>query len=203
MAKQPFIYSKLDDAFSKCFIQEVEEISNSMRDGYISEANTLRYNHGISFRSPVNNASDDTREMKRHSSFLELSYSDIIRGRVEKIFFDSINVSKILTESVTGELLKVVSDASKKSGMVIDGSNKSVHEAFYNILEKMDLTLDANGELSMPTIFVSPDGFQKIQNAPPADEEFNKRLEALKQKKKQDALDREMKRLSRFERDKQ
>lgn len=200
MSKRPIYDSKLDRAFMNSFIQDVMERTKTMRGELLNEKNTLRYNHGRVFESPANKHGAGSGEMKKHSSMFEISYQDIVAGNAQTIFLNAHELSEQMNESVTGEMIRVVSDATEKTGNVVSAKDKSIHEALYDSLKMIELPLDENGELSMPTMMVSPQTLEQIKNAPPASPEFNARLEKLKQKKKNEAIEREAQRLAKFER---
>jgi len=182
------------------FAKDVVDRSNLMRGAILNPNNVLRYNHGGTFQSPANTKGDQTGEFKKHSSVTEISIDDIVTGRTIKIFANAQDVSEQMHESITGEVIKAVSSVTEKTGNVVDGRDKPIHEALYESLEKLELPLDENGELSMPTMMVAPALYDKLKHPPSTGEEFEKRLEALKVKKKNEAIQREKDRISRFER---
>lgn len=200
MAKQPLVNPQLENDFMRSFAKDVMERSNAMRGEFLSPENTLRYNHGSMFKSPANTKGGQSAGIKKHSSITEISYADIVSGNIAQIFFSAQDVSKQMTESITGEMIRVVTNATEETGNIINTKEKSIHEAFYESMEMMELPLDEDGELSMPTMMVGPEVFEKLKNAPPADDELNARLEALKKRKKEEAIEREKLRLSKFER---
>lgn len=182
------------------FAQDIMDRAKVMRQELLSPKNVSRYNHGGTFESPANTKGDKTAELTRHSATTELSLEDIISGNSIKIFSSAQDVSEQMNKSITGEMIKVVSSSTEKTGNVVDGKDKPFHEALYETVEMLELPLDDNGELSMPIMMVSPDLYQKIHDKPPTDAEFDARFEDLKARKKVEAITREKNRLARFER---
>lgn len=199
MTKQPFVNPQLEIAFMMSFTNDVSKQFSTIRDNLISSKNVLAYNHGNNFQSPANPHGGDPTGIKKHSTFTEISLEDIREQNAERIFLNAQEMSNQMQTLLHGELIRVVSEATEKTGNIVDGKGKTIHETLYKSLEMLEPTLDENGELSMPTIMVHPED-TRFQNPPKESPEFTKRFEALKLQKKIEATEKEAQRLMKFER---
>jgi hypothetical protein len=98
-------------------------------------------------------------------------------------------------------LVETLSHSTEKSGQVVDGAQKTFPESMYEMVEKMELPLDKEGELSMPTMIIHPSQSPKLEaQFTSAGPEFEEKFAELKDRKKKEAQEREEQRLARFER---
>jgi hypothetical protein len=63
-------------------------------------------------------------------------------------------------------------------------------ELLYEMLEKLEFSLDENDEIVMPSLLMHPDQVEKIRELPPPTPEQQRKLEELKQRKREEALAR-------------
>jgi len=199
MTKQPFLNPQLEEAFMTSFTNDVSKQFSAIRDNLVSSKNVLAYNHGHNFQNPANPHGGDSTGIKKHSTVTEISFEDIREQNAERIFLNAQEMSNQMQTLFHGELIQVVSEATEKTGNIVDGKGKTIHETLYETLEMLEPILDENGELSMPTIMVHPDD-TRFQKPLKEDPEFTKRFEALKLQKKIEATEKEAQRLMKFER---
>jgi len=95
-------------------------------------------------------------------------------------------------------LFDTVREATEKTGMGFDAGGKPFHPSMpWDMLERMDVDFDTNGEPVMPTLVVHPDMFKAIEKKIPeweSDPELQKRRNGVLAKKKGEWLDREARR---------
>jgi len=199
MAKQPFLNPLLEEAFMMSFTNDVSKQFSAKRDNLVSSKNVLAYTHGDNFQSPANPHGGDSAGIKKHSTFTEISLEEIREQKAERIFINAQEMSTQMQTLFHGEMIRVVSEATEKTGNIVDGKGKSIHETLYEMLEMLEPVLDENGELSMPTIMLHPDSYERLQNLTKENPEFTERFEALKLKKKIEATEKEVQRLMKFE----
>lgn len=97
-------------------------------------------------------------------------------------------------------MYRSISSASEQSGNVVDAQKEgSLPAAFARMLEKIEFSVDKDGNVTLPQIHVGPntlDSFQRaISEAPP---EYHNQIEEIMKRKRAEALKREADRKARF-----
>jgi hypothetical protein len=201
MGKVPFLFPDVEVEFTKGFSKAIDSNFRMFSEQYMSPDNVLKFNHGRMWEAPANASGDTMGEMSEHGTETKLSLKDIAEGNVESIFRAISQVTDDIKTQVERQLFDIITTSTEKSGNVVNGSQKTFPQSMYEMLEMMQLPLDDAGELSMPTMFIHPSQTAKLKaELDSAGKEFGERFEALKEKKKAEAQERERQRLARFER---
>ncbi|MCZ4354894.1 hypothetical protein O4H61_20525 [Roseovarius aestuarii] len=201
MGKVPFHFPEVETEFMKGFAEAIGENARILRERYMAPDNVLKFSHGRTWEAPANALGDTTGEIKQHGTETELNLKDIAAGKVETVFLAVSQVTDDMNSQMERLLFETMSNSTKKSGQVVDGSQKTFPESMYEMLEMMELPLDDDGELSMPTMFIHPSQSAKLEaQVKSAGIEFDEKFSALKERKKFEAQERERQRLARFER---
>lgn len=203
MTKIPFMFKGLKSEFMNGFAEAVGENSRILRERFVAADNVISFNHGRIWEMPCNTPGDAATELKEHGASIEFKLDDIIDGRVEIVFEAILQMTSDLNAQSERLLINTLSESTEKSGQVVDGTQATFPESMFKMLELIELPLDGKGELSMPKIIVHPSQIAKMEaEMSLAGTEFTVKFEALKAQKKQEAMEREEKRLARFERPK-
>jgi hypothetical protein len=201
MGKCPFLREAASSTFMKSFTKEIGERTRNLQVQYMSPSNVLRFRHGHTWDAPANELGDKSGGFEKHGVTTEIKLSDIAEGKMHTIFEQIFEVSESLHSQIQTVLFEVLNRSTEKSGQVISMSGKKIPDAMYEMLERMELPLDGDGELSMPSMFVHPSQTQSIfKQLKEAGPDFEKRIEDLKARKKHEAETRELARVSRYER---
>lgn len=70
-------------------------------------------------------------------------------------------ISFVMGEQLQAQLLEHIGRLSDASGMTVSGAGKDFFDGWIEALERMDLSVDDDGELVLPTIVVNPADFRK------------------------------------------
>lgn len=200
MGKCPFFDPELQDAFVAGFVHDVSEYSRQMREQIMCPGNVLRLTHGRKWEAPANKLGDTIGEMEKHGTETSLNLRDIVEGRTDLILENVLNVASSIHDQMTGLLIGTLERSTESSGQYVDAAGRQLPEAMFELFEKMEFSLDEHGELSMPSMLIHPSQAQRVrQQLEATSPEHQERFEALKLKKKEEAQQRELTRLSRFE----
>lgn len=201
MRKVPFIDRDLQSAFMKSFTQDVSSIAEAYRNQYLHPDNVLSFNHGRRWEAPANKVGDRVGHIQMHGTETTIDLSDIVAGKVEVIFETAVQVSNSMHEQMTKMLVETLHRGTEATGQTVDASGRPMYEAMYEVLEKMPPTLNDDGELSMPTMFIHPSQSEKIsKDLNSAGSDFERKFDALKERKRAEALKNEADRIAKFER---
>jgi hypothetical protein len=128
-----------------------------------------------------------------------VKWADIADHDISIICQSISSIANNMADEQIKHLFQSVSKVCDRSGNVVDAAQRSIPDAFMEMLEKIEFGIGADGEVSMPSIYVGPSMgdriLQELQNQPP---EFQAKAEALIEQKKANALASEEARLARF-----
>lgn len=188
-----------EEEFHQSFAKLLVQIQKESFSKYLNPENTHRFKHGGQWTYP---AAPDVLpgDMKSHSAQTEVSFDRIVNHDLTVID----QVFRQLTESMEKQFAQMmystVSAAAESVGNMVDAKAAgSPHEAFAQMLEKIQFSADKFGNVNLPTIHLGTEAFQTLQrSAADAPPEFHQRFEAIKARKIAEALENEVKRKARF-----
>jgi hypothetical protein len=200
--RAPFASKRLNQAVAKSFVDEIAELVRCEQAVYLDANNTMKFQHGRRWASPVNALGEKEGEMEHHSVESSLALADVVKGDPAVIFTHTAEISRAMISSFERMLFAKLYEVTAKTGNVVNAAeHNSQLEAFAETLETIEMSVDEDGNLNLPTIFIHPSQTEKlkkeIENASP---ELHERIESIKTKKLQVATQKEEERKNRFER---
>lgn len=199
--KIPFLQKKLSRAYMHGFAKDIGDRSEQMRTTVMDPRNVLAFHHGKKWDSPANEVGDTSAQLTHHSSETELHLRDVVAGDANITFRAVKQVSEQMHSSMMGMMIAKLNETTNKTGNVVDAVNRPFPEAFAEMLEMLQPSLDENGELQMPTMLVAPSqGHKFVAALEDAGPDFKRHIENVKVRKKREAEENEIIRIDRFER---
>ena len=194
-----FAYDAGAQAFNDAFTRTIAKIHKDTIAKYLPPENTHRFPHGGTWSDPGNTRALGG-QMQTHSAFLETRFEDIVNNNLDIIVRSFGALAESLHQQFATMLYSTVNDVCERTGNTVDAKVEgSLEAAFMAVLEKIELGVDHNGNVSMPEFHVSPDVGKRmlaaLENSPP---EYKERIEALKTRKTAEALAREAERKAKF-----
>lgn len=195
-----YLSDEMDEGeFLQSFVKLLAQLQKESFSKYLSPENTHRFKHGGQWAHP---AAPDVLpgDMSAHSAQTEVSFDRIVNH-------DLTVIGQVLGELLEGMerqfmqmVYSTVSAAAEAVGNTVDAKEAgSPHEAFAQMLEKIQFSADKFGNVTPPTMHLGPATFQALQrSAADAPPEFHQRVEAIKARKTADALELEVQRKARF-----
>lgn len=198
--KKPFTNRQAAEGFHSAFAERVSELLSKSREQFVSEDNVHRFNHGRGMQSHNSSFPDEVTTMKSYSHELTLPHEDVANYRTEKLNSLVTDLANEMIRTFETDLFKTLSDSCDRIGNVVEGKDKSVAESMCEVMEKIALAVGRDGEVSMPTMYVGSDVFEKmkLEQAAGVSPAINERLEAIKKSKIAQAHEEEAKRIARF-----
>lgn len=168
---------------------------------FVSPHNVLRMNHGSQW---VHSARAPEPDTSMHSISTEwlIPFKDIADNDLSLIARSIQPVSEDMSRQFAQRMYGVVSAAAESAGNVVDAKIAgSVTASLIEMMSKIELGVDRDGNVSMPQIHVGPEAYDKLAKAlKNMEPEVAAELERLKEEKSQQALQREAERRAKFRR---
>lgn len=193
-----------EEAFARSVTRMLGALQERERATFVSNRNVLRMNHG---RQWVHSAREPEPDTSMHSISSEwlVSFKEIADNDLSLIARSLLPVSEDMARQFALNMYGVVGAAAEQVGNVVDAKAAgSVAASLIEMMSKIELGVDRDGNVSMPQIHAGPDAYAKLveamQNIDPKDAaEF----ERLKQEKSRQAIEREAERRAKFRRAKE
>ena len=190
-----------DRAFENSVVKLLGQLQSRSRQMFISEQNTLHMNHGGAWVNAASNPEPDT-SMHTISAELMIPYKDIADNDLGLIARSILPLSEEMEKQFAFNMYGMVNTAAEKVGNVVDArAAGSIAESMLEILRKIELGVDRDGNVSMPQIHVGPEMFERItkelENVPP---DLKAEIERVKAVKVEAALQGEADRKAKFKR---
>lgn len=200
--RTPFVSGRLQDAVAKSFMEEIADLVRRQHEVYLDPNNTMTFQHGQRWESPANDLGDKSGEMEQHSVESTLALADIVKGNPALTFKHTNEIARAMNSSFEKMLFFKMNEVTQRTGNVVNAAeHNSQLEAFAASLERIEMSVDDEGNLNLPTFFIHPSQHEKlmkeIEAAPP---ELHERIEGIKAKKLEEATKKEADRKGRFER---
>jgi hypothetical protein len=191
-------YVKETRAIQDATTEAIAAVARSRVHELIPEDNVRQFMHGTGWSSPAS-PELGSDEMIRIEHVSTVNFSDIADHELSIISAAIREIANGMADKQIENMFQSVSKACDRSGNTVDAAQRSFPDAFMEMLEKIEFGVCADGEVSMPTVYVGPKMGDKIveelKSQPP---EYQARAEALIEEKKAAALAKEEARLSRF-----
>lgn len=194
-----FADERASSAFDKSIMAFLATVQKGIVFKLLSPENMHRLRHGGQWSHPglphaVN------RDLEQHSSVASIPFEDIVKHDLGIIDRFVQKFTQDMERQFSQMIFSTVATACNQTGNIVDAKAAgSAHEAFAEMIEKIEFSADKFGTVKFPEIHAGPEAAAKLkkslEDAPPA---FQQRIEEIKARKIAEALDREAKRKARF-----
>ena len=185
-------------AIQEATTEMITAIARSRVHEFIPEENTRQFIHGTGWSSPAS-PERVPEEMLTIKNVFTVKWADVADHDLSIVSASIMSIANSMADQQIKNMFQSVSKACDRSGNVVDAAQRSIPDAFMGMLEKIEFGVGADGDVSMPSIYVGPEMatrvLDELQNQPP---EYQARAEAMIEKKKAAALANEQARLDRF-----
>lgn len=138
--------------------------------------------------SVVDSRSDGRLDLPSERVGFEMGWErdDVLKGNFEALVLQLDSASGELGEKLVGMFVKTMGAVTDSTGNVVDAQGSPLtFELLYEMLDKIEYTLDDDDELEMPSLVMHPDMVKKLPKPTPEQEAA---LEELKQRKREELL---------------
>ena len=195
--KVPYLFEDESKAFSESVFHLIDAVKQLRLSPYISKENTNFFFHGGGWQVANTDADNE-------SNYNELQIEVSIKN--EQIRLNDIQGFIDFIEGFAGgmadEMMKgmfsTLNEACDKSGNVVKHeSGKTEAESFKEAIEKIQFSVDKQGQVQLPSVVVSPDN-KLLEHLHAQDEGFRQEIDEIIERKSKEALQREEERLNKF-----
>jgi hypothetical protein len=182
----PFDVPEYESAFQTFFGEAIHEVAVA-RDPLISEIPFEQSPGALGSVIQDQHGNDVDLVADSVSTEFSMSRDSAIQGDVEALLLLADSLSEDLAKGLAESIFGSLNTVTEATGNVIDAAGKPTYEAIIEALETIELGLTDDGELSLPTIFMSPSAMEKL---PPPTPEQEARVEKLKKERLEELLAR-------------
>jgi hypothetical protein len=195
-----FERNAIGEAIHVAFMRHLARTQSTIMATYMPPENVQRYRHGGSWRNP---GANDDREtgMQVHSAQHAVGFDDVVGHDLPMINRFTESVTDQFHQQFALMFYSTIGEAAESVGNTVDAAGMAPEEAFYNLLEAVEVSADPDGSIRWPEFRGGgdfPDTVAKAVEA--AGPEYRARLETLVAAKTEKALAKEAERKTRFAR---
>lgn len=188
-------------AFNTAFTHMLAKLQQEIISQYISPGNTHRFRHGGDWKHPGAPEAIGYG-MQTHSAVVETQFQDLIDNDLDSIERNARHLTEAMQRQFAQMIYSTVGAACDQTGNIVDAKAEgSLEDAFMVMIEKIQFSADKSGKVNLPEVHVAPDtGARMIAALEATSPEYKERLEILKARKIEEALEREVERKAKFAR---
>lgn len=186
-------------AFERTVVELMGRLVDRERGALVSGRNVLRMNHGGHW---VHSAREPEPDTSMHSISTEwlLPFEELANNDLGLITRSIVPVSENMSRQFAQAMYGMVGAVAERVGNVVDAKSAgSVSASLIEMMSKIELGVDRDGNVSMPEIHAGPEAHAKlVEGLKSMSPEDAAELERLRLEKSRQALDREEERRGRF-----
>lgn len=190
----PFALYEYDAAFSRFFGQAVRALARA-RSPLLSEMQFMEVSGTLGSRVRTRAGMDVELEPGGVDMDVTADLNAVRAGDFTVLHVEMDGAADRLAEGLVGFFVEGMNKVTEGTGNVVDaGGQKVSFELIYEMLEKVEFSVDENDELVMPSLLMHPTQAEKLQELEPPTPDQERRLAELKQRKREEALARRRRR---------
>jgi hypothetical protein len=138
--------------------------------------------------SVVDSRTDERLDLSSEPVGFEMGWEpdDVLKGNFAALLLQLDSASQELAEKLVGVFVKTMGDVTESTGNVVNAEGSPpTFELIYEMLDKIEYSLDDDDELQMPSMIMHPDMVKKLPTLTPEQETA---LEELRQQKQEELL---------------
>lgn len=186
LLRVPFDVPEYERAFLTFFGEAIHEVA-AVRDPLIAEIPFEQSPGAMGSVIQDQEGNDVELVSDPISTKIEITRNDVLAGDVEPLLLLIDSASEDLSAGLAKNLFASLSTVTEATGNVVDAKGKSVYDAMIEMMETIELTLDDDDELSLPSAWMNP---KTMENLPPPTPEQEARMEELKKERLAELLAR-------------
>lgn len=186
-------FPKIKRKWSDMFVRMLREQSH--QGSFLSQIRTTRHFEGDMQR--VTDATGDTEESNYEifSEALEVNRQNLIDRGPVAYMDSSAKIAKEFESQQSKIIFERVNKSTAKTGNIVNAGGQEINpDLMLQALEKIEIDFSEDGQPRLPTIVTSPELYERLKEKMPEwekDEYYNRKFQALIERKKQEWHDRE------------
>jgi len=136
-------------------------------------------------------------DKERISTELQFSYDDMVNYEIEEFCVQIYNALNSRIKRMHEMLIGSINEITSITGNTIDAEGKEFsYDLILDMLEKIDIDFNENGEAILPTILMSDKMMEKVKEIQPSETQENRLREIIEEKKKEYYAQKHIRKLS-------
>jgi hypothetical protein len=190
----PFALYEHDAAFSRFFGETVRTLACA-RSPILSKIQFVEVPGTVGSRLRDRQGMDVVLEPGETTTEVTADLDAVRDGDYEKLHTELDQAADSMAEQLVGFFVQSMNKVTEGTGNVVDAGGKPLSfNVIYEMLEKVEFSVDESDELVMPSLLMHPDQYEKVKDLPPPTPEQQRMLDELKERKREEALARRRRR---------
>jgi hypothetical protein len=190
----PFALYEYDAAYVEFFDETVRNLARA-RSPILSQMQYAKTSGPLGSRVRTRAGMDVILDPGEISTEVTMDLKAVRAGDTDALFAELDSASEERAKGLVGLFVQTMHAVTEGTGNVADAGGQALgFDVIYDMLERIDFSVDANDELVMPSLFVHPDTAAKLQALPPLTPDQESKLAELKERKREEALARRRRR---------
>ncbi|MFN2468893.1 MAG: hypothetical protein ABR521_12265 [Gaiellaceae bacterium] len=190
----PFALYEYDAAFSEFFRQAVHALARA-RSPLLSQIQFVDAGGTVGSRVRSREGMDVELEPGGVDMDVTADLKAVRAGDLSVLHVEMDEAAEQLAQGLVGLFVETMNKVTEGTGNVIDAAGQQLSfELIYEMLEKVEFSVNENNELVMPSLLIHPDQAEKLQKLEPLTPDEERRMAELKKRKREEALARRRRR---------
>ena len=186
----PFALYEYEAAFGEFFGDTLRTLARA-RSPILSRIKFVDVSGTVGFRIRDRDGVDIELLPGETSTDVTTDLQAVRDGDYEKLYAELNEGADSMAEQLVRHLVDTLTVVTEGTGNVVAaGGQQFSFDVYYEMLEKMEFSVNENDELVMPAMLMHPKQLEKLRELPPWTPEQPAKLEELKQRKREEALAR-------------
>lgn len=193
-----FAFASISEAIHTAFVQRLAKANRAVVASYLPPENVQRFRHGGTWQHPgAENATE--AGMQLHSAIHGTGFDLIVEHDLGMMARAVDQLVQQMHRQFAHMFYSTIGEGAERVGNTVHAAGLPLEEAYYRALETVQIMAEPDGRIRWPEFRGGGDIPARMARAlEAATPEFTARLEALKERKAQEAHDREFERQRRF-----
>lgn len=176
-----------------------QQVKQSL-DHMVAPENRMRLHHGRSWGETIAEVSEASGSLKEKSAETTIKFDSLLHNDLKVLVEFLDHISQAMSTALVRDMYATVSEAAEDVGNVVSQREAgSFAKAFLEMLKKIEFGVDAQGQVTLPSMHVPPEAGQRMLDELHAQgPEFQAEVQRIKREKSEAALKRERERLARY-----
>ncbi len=189
----PFALPEYDRAFSAFVSETVHELARA-RDPVLAEMHFATVPTTVGSRVRDREGLDVDLEPENVGFEMSTSVTAVRAADYDEFCIEVDQAADMLARDLMRVWVGTMHKITEATGNVVDAGGKLTFEVVYEMLDKIEYSLDENDELIMPSLVMHPDTAKQLEALGPPSPEQNAMLAELRERKRGEALARRRRR---------
>lgn len=190
----PFALPEYDAAFGRFFSQTMRVLAQAYSP-LLAQMHFIEMPGTVGSRVRDRQGMDIILDPGETSTEITSDLKAVRAGDYERLHEAMYESADSMTEQLVGHFVETMGKVTEGTGNVTDAGGRPFgFDVLYEMLEKLEFSVDENDELVMPSLLMHPTQAEKLRDLPPLTDEQQRKLDELKERKREEELARRRRR---------